>query len=574
MRLIWAFIIISIGWLVAGCTSEADRDAIRQMEQAATLMQSDPQEAYALLSDSVDHPELLSPKVNARWCRLLCQLADSIGTALPYVPQLKQAYQYVERHGSVEEQIQMGLYLGRAYMDDLDQESALLTYAKVLEQSIEEGKTNQSGYISSYMGDVYQFQGMYSQAVEKYLSASRYFHQAGNFRSQGIAFRDVSRNFAVMDSLDIALDYMLQADSIMMLYGDSIGRSGILNGLGNIYRCLEDAQKAECFFKKAIEFDSLDVSPSYLALADLEIQQHNYEKARFYLKQAERPTHNKGTAIEIPYVSYQIEKELGNKNEAFACLEQYVALSDSILFKKSNAEVKGLEDKYRYSLLLAKHFQLKSIKTKQTAFLVVTLLFALFLYFYYKVRIERKNNYIYQQALELEQKNNILLVLKNDLQQKQLKLEMLNRQMSQQEAEWQELYEKTIVEISQKEEEIKQQTLSIWNVSPITLRLQSLVRKVNPSTTKSPLEENDWIAIRELVRTLYPAVDKAILAVGLKGHEEELCYLSMFRFDTNQEAILLNATINSVNTYRRNVRKKLQIQSPSQKLCDFLMTLK
>lgn len=357
MRWIWAFIIISMCWFVAGCTSEADREAIRQMEQATSLMQSDPQEAYALLSDSVVHPELLSPKVNAHWCRLLCQLADSIGTALPYVPQLKQAYQYVERHGSVEEQIQMGLYLGRAYMDDLDQESALLTYAKALEQSIEERKTNQSGYISSYMGDVYQFQGMYSQAVEKYLSASRYFHQTGNFRSQGIAYAEASRDFVLMDSLDVALNYMLQADSIMMLYGDSIDRSGILNGLGNVYKAKGDRMLADSCLQKSVEYDPDDPSPNYLALAKIELQQHNYEKARFYLKQAEHPTHNKGTAIEIPYISYQIEKELGNNNEAFACLEQYVALSDSILFKKSNAEVKGLEDKYRYSLLLAKHFQ-------------------------------------------------------------------------------------------------------------------------------------------------------------------------------------------------------------------------
>ena len=141
-------------------------------------MQSDPQEAYALLTDSIVHPELLSPKVNAHWCRLLCELSDSIGTPLPYVPQMNEAYRYVERHGSVEEQLAMALYLGRSYMEDLEQEAALLTYSKALELSKEERKINQSGYICSYMGDVYQYQGMYPQAVEKYLSAADYFQQA------------------------------------------------------------------------------------------------------------------------------------------------------------------------------------------------------------------------------------------------------------------------------------------------------------------------------------------------------------------------------------------------------------
>ena len=69
-------------------------------------------------------------------------------------------------------------------MDDQDQEAALRTYTEALQQSIMENKPNQSGYISSYMGDVYQFQGMYLQAAEKYLTASRYFRQAGNYRAK------------------------------------------------------------------------------------------------------------------------------------------------------------------------------------------------------------------------------------------------------------------------------------------------------------------------------------------------------------------------------------------------------
>ena len=81
MRIFLALLVITLGWIMQGCTNEADRNAIRQMEQAATLMLSDPEVAHVLLADSVAHPELLSPEVNARWCLMLCQLADSIGMA-------------------------------------------------------------------------------------------------------------------------------------------------------------------------------------------------------------------------------------------------------------------------------------------------------------------------------------------------------------------------------------------------------------------------------------------------------------------------------------------------------------
>ena len=574
MRIFLALLVIALGWIMQGCTNEADRNAIRQMEQAAPLMQSDPEVAHVLLADSVAHPELLSPEVNARWCLMLCQLADSIGTSLPYVPQMERAYRYMKRHGTIDEQMQAALYLGRTYMDDQDQEAALRTYTEALQQSILENKPNQSGYISSYMGDVYQFQGMYQQAVEKYLTASRYFRQAGNHRSEGIAFIDASRNYTFMDSLDIALAYMLRADSMVVLYGDSVDRACILNGLGNIYKTRGNEILAKKYLQKAIKYDLEESAPSYLALAKLELSKQNYEQARLYLKQAERPTINKGTAIELPYQYYLIEKQIGNTTKALAELENFITVSDSILWLRNNAEINGLEDKYKYSLLLSDNAQLRTVKTRRTAFLAIVVLLTLYLYFHYKARLERKNKCIYQQALILEQKNNTLLTLKNDLQQKQLELELLSRQMSQQKVEWQALYEKKVAEIHQKEEEIGLQTRSIWEVSPITKRLQTLVRKVNPNATQSPLTDKDWNAIREQVRTLYPAVEKVILTIELKGSEEKLCYLSLFKFDTNQEAILLNVAINSVNTYRRNIRKKLQIQNPSQKLCDFLLELK
>lgn len=574
MRIFLALLVIALGWIMQGCTNEADRNAIRQMEQAAPLMQSDPEAAHVLLADSVAHPELLSPEVNARWCLMLCQLADSIGTPLPYVPQMERTYRYMKRHGTIDEQLQAALYLGRTYMDDQDQEAALRTYTEALQQSILENKPNQSGYISSYMGDVYQFQGMYQQAAEKYLAASRYFRQADNYRSQGIAFIDASRNYTFMDSLDIALAYMLRADSMVVLYGDSVDRACILNGLGNIYKTRGNEILAKKYLQKAIKYDLEESAPSYLALAKLELSKQNYEQARLYLKQAERPTINKGTAIELPYQYYLIEKQIGNTTKALAELENFITVSDSILWLRNNAEINGLEDKYKYSLLLSDNAQLRTVKTRRTAFLAIVVLLTLYLYFHYKARLERKNKCIYQQALILEQKNNTLLTLKNDLQQRQLELELLSRQMSQQKVEWQALYEKKLAEIHQKEEEISLQTRSIWEVSPITKRLQTLVRKVNPNATQSPLTDKDWNAIREQVRTLYPAVEKVILTIGLKGSEEKLCYLSLFKFDTNQEAILLNVAINSVNTYRRNIRKKLQIQNPSQKLCDFLLELK
>ena len=322
MRIFLALLVIALGWITQGCTNEADRNAIRQMGQAAPLMQSDPEAAHVLLADSVAHPELLSPDVNARWCLMLCQLADSIGTPLPYVPQMERTYRYMKRHGTIDEQLQTALYLGRTYMDDQDQEAALRTYTEALQQSILENKPNQSGYISSYMGDVYQFQGMYQQAVEKYLTASRYFRQIGNHRSQAFAFRDASRNYTFMDSLDIALTYMLHADSMVVLYGDSMDRAGTLNGLGNIYREKGEYPNAETYLKRAIQLDSTCWVPNNLALADLYLEQSNLKDARKCLERISHLSSDQHVPVDWFYLSFLLNKEEGCLQGALDALEQ------------------------------------------------------------------------------------------------------------------------------------------------------------------------------------------------------------------------------------------------------------
>ena len=323
MRIFLALLVIALGWIMQGCTNEADRNAIRQMEQAAPLMQSDPEAAHGLLADSVAHPELLSPEVNASWCLMLCQLADSIGTPLPYVPQMERAYRYMKRHGTIDEQLQAALYLGRTYMDDLDQEAALRTYTEALQQSILENKPNQSGYISSYMGDVYEFQGLFSQAVEKYLTASRYFQQAENHRSQAFAFRDASRNYTFMDSLDIALACMLRADSMMVLYGDSVDRAGTLNGLGNIYREKGHYPEAEMYLKKAMDYDTTTIGTNSLALADLYLTQKKFTQTRQVLQDVKSFSDNKYTTFDSLYLLFLLEKEEGHLQLALEALEQY-----------------------------------------------------------------------------------------------------------------------------------------------------------------------------------------------------------------------------------------------------------
>lgn len=567
MRIFLALLVIALGWITQGCTNEADRNAIRQMEQAAPLMQSDPEAAHVLLADSVAHPELLSPEVNARWCLMLCQLADSIGTSLPYVPQMERAYRYMKRHGTIDEQLQAALYLGRTYMDDQDQEAALRTYTEALQQSILENKPNQSGYISSYMGDVYQFQGMYQQAVEKYLTASRYFRQAGNHRSQAFAFRDASRNYTFMDSLDIALACMLRADSMMVLYGDSMDRAGTLNGLGNIYREKGEYPNAETYLKRAIQLDSTCWVPNNLALADLYLEQSNLKDARKCLERISHLSSDQHVPVDWFYLSFLLNKEEGCLQGALDALEQYVDGIYEQLEVKNKTNLIETEKKHNYTKLL---IHLSHLKTRQRVYVgcsVVLCLLLIICIVLYRLKLKSRQ-------LALVQKENEMNALKNQLRNREKEMSAISEQLQRQtdllNQRMEQLYRQKEQEVESIRQQIGQKNQEMLEKAAITQKVRKLSEKVVPNATKSPLAAKDWAAAYELIDTIYPSISGVAAIYDLTEKEKMVCYLTLFNLSANAEAVLMNQPLGSINKYRQTLRKKLQINDRNIDLYDFL----
>ena len=567
MRIFLALLVIALGWIMQGCTNEADRNAIRQMEQAAPLMQSDPEVAHVLLADSVAHPELLSPEVNARWCLMLCQLADSIGTSLPYVPQMERAYRYMKRHGTIDEQLQAALYLGRTYMDDQDQEAALRTYTEALQQSILENKPNQSGYISSYMGDVYEFQGMYQQAVEKYLTASRYFRQIGNHRSQAFAFRDASRNYTFMDSLDIALTYMLHADSMVVLYGDSMDRAGTLNGLGNIYREKGEYPNAETYLKRAIQLDSTCWVPNNLALADLYLEQSNLKDARKCLERISHLSSDQHVPVDWFYLSFLLNKEEGCLQGALDALEQYVDGIYEQLEVKNKTNLIETEKKHNYTKLL---IHLSHLKTRQRVYVgcsVVLCLLLIICIVLYRLKLKSRQ-------LALVQKENEMNALKNQLRNREKEMSAISEQLQRQtdllNQRMEQLYRQKEQEVESIRQQIGQKNQEMLEKAAITQKVRKLSEKVVPNATKSPLSAKDWAAAYELIDTIYPSISGVAAIYDLTEKEKMVCYLTLFNLSANAEAVLMNQPLGSINKYRQTLRKKLQINDRNIDLYDFL----
>ena len=88
-------------------------------------------------------------------------------------------------------------------------------------------------------------------------------------RSSAFALQDIGRMYAFSDSLDIALTFLLKADTIIVEVGDSSDIGTIYNGIGNICNMLDNKELAKLYLWKDINMSDFDDAPSYRTLAGI-----------------------------------------------------------------------------------------------------------------------------------------------------------------------------------------------------------------------------------------------------------------------------------------------------------------
>ena len=559
-----------------GCRDESD--AIYLIDRAESLLKSDPDSSHILL-DSIAVPDNLSDKLLARWCMLSGKVADTLYTDLPYVQQLLRAQAYYKSHGTKQEQAKIGLYLGRSYVEDKENEKAMKVYLQALDIALRSEDYNQAGYICSYMGDLYDFEGNYLLGKDKYKEAESYFRKAGNMRSSAFALRDVGRIYAFSDSLDIALIFLLKADTIIVEVGDSSDIGTIYNGIGNIYNMLGNKELAKLYLWKNVNMSDFDDAPSYRTLAGIYIEEGDFKNARICLEKASVPSFNDMTRFSVLYGYSLLEKAEGNWEKAWFYLDEYNSASDSILTIRNRENIIKIEKEYEHLKISLENMRLKSDKQKYFIYWVISVSILLILLWVFQIRIDRKNKRLLKQEIDLSNKSNELFRLRDNLRNKQDRLEALSIQLSEKNEKLNELdsrekLEKEYEQIKKEEEtlvlRIAERRKDLFLSFAIAKKVIKLSQKVVPGATKSPLSEKDWQNIITQVNEVYPFLADRLAAFNLSAAELRYCYLSLLGLDSIGESILLHIQPDSVNKRRQRVRQRLGIIAKELDLCAYL----
>ena len=548
-----SIIVLLFFWLAAGCTSSEIQKEVSLINQAESLLQSDPHQAHALL-DSVKYPGDLSDKDLTKWCLSFGKLADSIHTELPWSYYLERSWEYSHKK-KLPECATIGLYLGRSYMEEKDVEKAMKVYLQALDIALQRKDYNLAGYISSYSADVYEFQYDYLLAKDKYLQAADYFKQAGNKRSEGLALAEVGKMYIFSDSIDAGLQQILNSKRIFESINNKRCISLSYNHIGYVYMYLKKYDLAEEHFLKSIEIGDDENSSSYLALAGVYTNLSQWEKALDCLEKAKKPSLNKNVQNDIFYHYYLIYNAQGKYKEAVSYLDKYVDLIAGSTKTRNKSKVASIENRYRQSKYQMDNIQLKADKAQLKLLGVLGLLLIVIVFAYFRSRFSKK---IYHQRLELERKNVSLSKLQGNLEAYKEKIRS-TFQASEDDLDNPNIYLDKIDEMILITQQIKEQRILLFKKSEIVKLITKLSYNVKAQSNEKQLSDSIWIDIISIIELAFPSVVKKCEEVKFTPTEKVLCYLSLFNLGTSGEATLLGVSNDAVNKHRQRIRKKLNL---------------
>lgn len=546
-------LLTSLTFLVVGCQNESEE--IRLINQAERLFDAYPDSVITTL-DSIPLPEEMSPRLIARWCMLYARAADKIEDEMPYTNQLEIALKYYQKKKMREEEAEIGLYLGRSYVEDKEYEKAMRAYSDALEVALAIKDYNRAGYICSYMGDLYEVDLRYILAAEKYKESGKYFYLANNATSYVRAFVNEAHSYSIADSSYLVLASLKQAEMVMDSLNVEEVRSYVYNGLSNIYNNLGDYDLAEYYILRCIELDPEEIASDYLVLTDISLKCMDMEKAEYYLKKANIFTNNELVLPTIVYYNYKIKKEQGDFEIALSFHEQYVAIEDSLINVGKSVDIYDADQKYERLKLHNENIELV-LKNQKSYIFILLLLFSIALFvIFYLMTLRHKNRSLLKQQEEINNLNQNIYHLSVVLRGKEERLKSQENSLH--------LAEEELVSFENIKKEVEDLRHRLINLREIKILDSDLAQKIKrmsqtvwSKASQAVIDEKMWIDIEVLMVEVYPDIVKALRDADLSFSEMHLCFLTLFKLDTKAMSTLLNIIPTSVDKTRLRVRKKL-----------------
>lgn len=548
--------------ILSGCRKESATLPLLQSVEELIPMYAD--SASALL-DSIKAPDELGNKDFAHWCMLRGKATDETATGLLPIYQWQRAQKWFMKHGTAEEQAQIALYLGRAYVEDGEYDKAMKIYAEALQLAKKHQAYNVAGYICAYMADLYGFRDIISERLEKREEACEFFKKAENYKSYAYALKDLACECTLTDSFNCTIPLLQKADSISQLIPNKDLIAAVANAFGLVYKMQGKYKNAEKHHLKAIETGSEESYKDSVALLHIYIKDNQLAKAHEII---ESTTKKKDICYNINEAYYLLCKAEGKYKEALHYKEICSDILDSLTLAQNETKVLEIEKKYNNAKIREENELLKIAQQRDMIIIIITISLLLLCAAGYIIYWQRNKTTLYRKQAEIDKMRIEHLHLSMELEEKK---QVLQTAMAEQNHKAEELQAEIDI-ISTRYQQLQQQRLES---SIIGKRIATLAKKNKLEDHQTISNDKAWHPITSEIDKIYPrfySLLKDTFHPTLTEQEFLYCYLHVFGFDGNDEAKLLGVNPDTVRMKRSRINQKRPEASRKEtSLRDFLI---
>lgn len=517
--------------------------------ESESLLETDPDSALSVLR-SILYPEELNAEEYNRYILLKIQVEYKLYQDITSDSTILSVKEYYLKKEDIHNIALSAYYCGCYYNECDNKEKALKNYLVALDYVEKDSDSKLKGLIHSAIGNVLLSQLDVEDAICYFRKSTDFYKQAIDIKNEANSYIQIGDCYQYLEKPDSALYYYVECLNLIdkkKMYKEQFC---VRQNIGVLYSRNGEYLKAVNFLKEALlyESDQENRIKTYNVLAEVYAQNGQLDSAYIYINQSLQKKDNiKDVSVKASL--YEILSSIQEQQGCyFDALESHKNYSDnllSIFACKVNNNLLDFQKKYDYEKVRLHNVQLKLNRT----YLIINLVIALSVIFVVIFVFYRRNNFNKKKMTELEEK---FQQLKNMTES-----------------------------FDEKEKTFRSYLLHHFNILKKTANLEIYIKKGN--STRSDFwpkkfneilygrESLDWDVLygvmNELhddffikLRKLYPQLDET---------EFRIICLTYTKFSSDEIAIILDLSVNTINTKRSAIRKRLGVESFGN-LNDFL----
>lgn len=496
--------------------------------------------------------------------KILLELANIYGRT-DFLKALHNAKEALEISNNIENKI----YLVRSHIAIGTNFIFLGNYDEAMKNLLQSLKIAQTNNFKLEELIAFTSLGIVQDRIHKFDNALKFYFEALNIYNdcsqhgkpiieikgiQGL-YNNIGNIYLSKDDLDTAEKYYLKGLALAEQKNDNINIGVICNNLGKLYIQRKNYQKAYAYLIQSLDArkqinDKSGIAKSYNFLSDYYRATNQLDEARDYAKKAlvlGTEINEQVTIQTSALFLYEIYKKLGQLDKALEYHELFKQVSDSLLNDNKIEEATRLQLQYEYDIL-EKEREAKQQIVRYTYIIVLsTLVLGLvilgLLFFLSKSRSRRIQ-------LEKEKLEKDMVIKNKELTTNVLYLLKKN-----------ELIESITTRLLKLKEKLK-----VENVEPV----QKIIYDLQSLAEKEVWEEFEY-RFQNVHEEFYQNLKQKF--PDLSPSEIKLAAFLRLNMTTKDIASITGQSINTLETARYRLRKKLGITNQEVNLVSFLLDI-